>query len=1009
MSFTFERPVGAVAAAMEMEYIASLHQADDQEEEGWQDASIEASDVVVFMLSRYGIVVSEEDVQKHIFNGLAGGDSGDDTIDIVELLAILIIPYLSKVSKSNKENGASNENNEISVESSKMSDDVNKIKPKEATNMISNVLNIILMDSTGSLKPPPLTKHLLRSIFTYYEEYDLIDDENLLDEMIKLASEGIENPVLDKETFQRALTKDILLYNTAWESTISTNYEDVFESKYDETLTTENVQKVEHVFTFPQIDFYADTFRSKIHFTCVLVATIVSYVAYLSPQNTSYYIICTSSTLSCKIGQSVVTWLTIMANAVVFGMIMIPLLNLGNNPQRHSVRLMVLESLAGITFAVLLLFLPIFVPFKLSFMDTFKSENQREVLFDRTNQSILQAMAYILSFSNFVRIFAIFFPKQERLMRLLDFLSNAGRYESSMKQACSLKIEKMINDAYSLHATSQEETRENQSVALLNYTKESEKKETYGGFFWCWKHFLLGKSLAIEGIWVHSRMITMNTAQFCLAISYTVAIIIITNLILEVSLFDAATLGISVTSTSDNFAQCQTEFDPSQCAFPQDFNVTGGYAICGVSYSDECNLTAVPSALKTFCNYLDQAVDLSEIIGFDPDFVASCPNMLAPPDLTYTFTNSSNETSFCKAAITECIASPNDDNFGLCLVGIRTSGIIPLPYDFTGPQCSEIEPIQKIMIERENLTNTVTSFIPKKWVIRFSAAIGVILALTAGLGNAFVTIPSIIVTTQKFRTGVLPSLRDARFKRYRQDMISTSILIGASIWGTTFMMLFMYFVGFIPTFLLTYEVTSGFVIRFLSLFIGVVITIVIKIVATKIFVEYNFAAFFRKRPLLCNCAMIGFECWNLAITSSYILARAAKLIVASIIYVGRFDTPILADGVGDVLDPYPFIFRTDLLMTEAHRHPYMERLGLMYMMKLRHHDNFAKQAGSIWRLLFIFALMPWLRKYRIGNTEFTEEQRKEGTRRFGKKSRSQLDKEITELKRKLAAFEGKNV
>lgn len=35
------------------------------------------------------------------------------------------------------------------------------------------------------------------------------------------------------------------------------------------------------------------------------------------------------------------------------------------------------------------------------------------------------------------------------------------------------------------------------------------------------------------------------------------------------------------------------------------------------------------------------------------------------------------------------------------------------------------------------------------------------------------------------------------------------------------------------------------------------------------------------------------------------------------------------------------------------------------MMKLRYGTRFGTQAGSIWRLLFVFALMPWQRKYRI--------------------------------------------
>ena len=38
-------------------------------------------------------------------------------------------------------------------------------------------------------------------------------------------------------------------------------------------------------------------------------------------------------------------------------------------------------------------------------------------------------------------------------------------------------------------------------------------------------------------------------------------------------------------------------------------------------------------------------------------------------------------------------------------------------------------------------------------------------------------------------------------------------------------------------------------------------------------------------------------------------------------------------------------------------------------MKLKHGDKFAKKSGSIWRLLFVFALFPWLRQYRILNED----------------------------------------
>lgn len=35
------------------------------------------------------------------------------------------------------------------------------------------------------------------------------------------------------------------------------------------------------------------------------------------------------------------------------------------------------------------------------------------------------------------------------------------------------------------------------------------------------------------------------------------------------------------------------------------------------------------------------------------------------------------------------------------------------------------------------------------------------------------------------------------------------------------------------------------------------------------------------------------------------------------------------------------------------------------MLKLRYGEKFGNTAGSLWRLIFVFALMPWMSKYRI--------------------------------------------
>lgn len=72
--------------------------------------------------------------------------------------------------------------------------------------------------------------------------------------------------------------------------------------------------------------------------------------------------------------------------------------------------------------------------------------------------------------------------------------------------------------------------------------------------------------------------------------------------------------------------------------------------------------------------------------------------------------------------------------------------------------------------------------------------------------------------------------------------------------------------------------------------------------------------------------------------------------------------PLLTIVLGDA---YPTIFRKDILAHEAHRHPFLELLGTMYMMKIRHDEKFVNRAGYSFRLVFTVALMPWVRKYRV--------------------------------------------
>ena len=60
--------------------------------------------------------------------------------------------------------------------------------------------------------------------------------------------------------------------------------------------------------------------------------------------------------------------------------------------------------------------------------------------------------------------------------------------------------------------------------------------------------------------------------------------------------------------------------------------------------------------------------------------------------------------------------------------------------------------------------------------------------------------------------------------------------------------------------------------------------------------QYNYAGFYRKQPYIGNLVTLALECWNIALTIGYVLARVAKISVCAIFYFGRMDTPVLAEG-----------------------------------------------------------------------------------------------------------------
>uniref|UniRef100_A0A6U6DF33 Uncharacterized protein n=1 Tax=Odontella aurita TaxID=265563 RepID=A0A6U6DF33_9STRA len=236
------------------------------------------------------------------------------------------------------------------------------------------------------------------------------------------------------------------------------------------------------------------------------------------------------------------------------------------------------------------------------------------------------------------------------------------------------------------------------------------------------------------------------------------------------------------------------------------------------------------------------------------------------------------------------------------------------------------------------------------------------------LALAAAYVPSYASTALRFRSGTIALLRDRQaFGECRTGMEEGTVLLGSMFWGALVSSLLLGVAVGVFVFLLLWQVTRAALMDLTALLIGLGIIAIMKLTLTNVGLRSAYVGFYRRKIALSNVYSMLLECANIAFTVLTALVRAGFLVAIAGLYIGRMDTPLLAPGVGvgSLRDKYPTIFRKEILAKEAHRHPYVEVLGKMFLMKLRHGERFCSRAGCCFRLVFTLALMPWLRKYRV--------------------------------------------
>lgn len=191
------------------------------------------------------------------------------------------------------------------------------------------------------------------------------------------------------------------------------------------------------------------------------------------------------------------------------------------------------NPLIGIGGVVFFVVLPITIPFDFIWISNeYAMANNSDgwenlqTLFIRLIQSLIIVVLLFIQIMNLVKVIKPTLAQSSN--QKLSFLFTRGTVRETflLKLSASLKIHRMVKNALDLHFGDNKDlnallTEPNQSstnaLALLNYSKVTEKRETVGGLWWCWKSYIDRSLIQKEGIMVNSRLILCNVSPIVLS------------------------------------------------------------------------------------------------------------------------------------------------------------------------------------------------------------------------------------------------------------------------------------------------------------------------------------------------------------------------------------------------------------------------------------------------------------------------------------------------------------
>jgi hypothetical protein len=901
---SFQRPTGAVADLSELEYVSALQQTHSGAAR--KDGSIQDVDIQLFLKSRYGIDVSLEDVQRFILGGFGDGD----VIDLSEMTSMLLIPTLVKA--------ASQARGGESAEQDLFEQGILYPDP----GLIQTVLGMILRDVTGSLEPPELTISLLQDILLAYGEEEMSQDQGLLREMLEAAV--TEGEQLDANAFARALTKDVLLYDVKKEVALNTNYHDVMKaedlqdkaSKTDTDLSFADESQDDEEYLIeddkqPEGQSEAPAKIRKFYSSPGIDYTACRYNSkFIVVLLWTGFIICYIAYFGpiVREGSAGVFQNLCDGSSFVFGCrIGVAIISW----------LFILGFLGGLGAA--------YVAFG-SIGNDIESTKKWPRIFATMSVALWTYLFFFIFYKpeDYVNGVTYIYDEDGNIIGSEAIIEQGSTSYQSVVYYLALIIGSIVVliEIYLMCGESIRKHCFNKESLVKLFTASGIKAET-------------GNKQAAA---FKMKLIVDNARQIH---SYSEK-----DIDHGETSFSAGILNFSV--RGEEFEEVGGFLWTWKRLFNKDLFEKDGIWISARLLAGNFAQLLISAFVLTYGIYFTGLVVEEWQKGKEEParylyLVLEWFNVLVPVE---EFANNT------------CAFVTNIANGAL-----NESAIVFLSFDNT-----TCETIAAAAVNRTLETVAGSLFPQEEYMVKTPVIVATAVAFAYTLTLVVVYIPSVTSTTLQFRSGGIGFFHDnTNFDLYRSRLDLDTILLGSMFWSAVYASGLAGILVGVVIFLFLWQATSTFFVNLLAILIALLCTIIIKVLISILLLRTAYVGFYRKKVNRVNIVSLVLECIMVGFSVGTTLARAVKLVLIACLYIGRVDTPLLARGVGvgPLMDRYPNIFRQDILALEAHRHPFVDLIGKLYLLKLRFGGRFANRAGYAYRLIFTVALLPWLRKHRV--------------------------------------------